>query len=99
MVRIDSKRKTFDYPYVISGRLFVHVFHDLADELNGFGLFSDRGVVRLNLQEITASFVEDPVSAANIALEEEQAGWAEQPVGVSTSWRSLFCRRKRRHRI
>ena len=47
-------------------------------------------MVRLNLQEITASFIEDPVSAANIALEEEQAGWAEQPVGVSASWRKLI---------
>lgn len=44
----------------------------------------------MSLQEITASFVEDSLSAANIALEEEQAGWVGQPVGVSSSWRKLI---------
>ena len=32
----------------------------------------------------------DPVPSANIGIEEEQAGWAEQPVGVSASWRKLI---------
>ena len=56
----------------------------------GSKTFRAAGWCALNLQEITASFVEDPVSAANIALEEEQAGWVERPVGVSASWRKLL---------
>ncbi|HXE05969.1 MAG TPA: hypothetical protein VN579_08285, partial [Bryobacteraceae bacterium] len=52
--------------------------------------FQIAGWCALNLHEITASFVEDQVSAANIAFEDEQTVWAEQPVGVSASWRKLI---------
>lgn len=44
----------------------------------------------MSLQESIASFVLDPVPGPSMGIEDEHAGWAEQPVGVSASWRKLI---------
>jgi DNA-binding NtrC family response regulator len=44
----------------------------------------------LSSQDLAASFVEDPVSIANLELEEEEAGSAGKAVGVSAAWRKLL---------
>lgn len=44
----------------------------------------------MSLQEVATSLIEDPVSGTNMGTEDEHGGWAEQPVGVSASWRKLI---------
>lgn len=62
-----------------------------ADELNaGSKLLSGRRRCMLSSQESSVSFIECPVSGARLGVEEEEAAWPGQAVGVSASWRRLL---------